>query len=614
MDLNQLTADELDAISSYNEMEVETFYGLNDDDQLTCLSKYLFFQFSRNPMQVRALVERFGGWAATAANPIHTLSYQVFCVVFKFYDNALDDFYTNAVSLKNVLIEKKHFEGLSLVFLALNTYYSFGGLYHLSLQESIAFENVTKQHSDLLLRHKSNVSMMSSYSGLKNYSEAIAYAEKSIAIFAELQRVVLPLFLQNYSQIYLNWFNDTEDYSLLEKAITICEKGVENLSDPRFISSMKGTDTKPYRMKVHSMLLLYYSLTKHAESISNTLNEFMVLSQEKNEENEFYSFFTNIGRGAQMECAEQYEDAIGEYVLAKEKIVQSVPSMLPPIRVLLIRTYKKLNDYKSVATVLEEKILFEEKRTVEKEKNQISLLRTIHKVDNIEHEKKILEEKNLIIEMERKKSDDLLLNILPFEIAAELKETNKVTAKLYTDVSVFFCDITGFTQTSALLSPAELIQELDEVFIAFDAIIGKYNIEKIKTIGDSYMCAAGLPDANPNHAKEMTLAALEMLDYMCKRQQNTSNAPNSKWAIRAGIHSGEVIAGVVGKTKFAFDIWGDTVNIASRMESHGASGKLNISEATFNLIKHEFVCEARGKLSVKGKGELEMYFVNAPMQ
>ena len=221
---------------------------------------------------------------------------------------------------------------------------------------------------------------------------------------------------------------------------------------------------------------------------------------------------------------------------------------------------------------------------------------------------KVLEEKNIIITHEKSRSEDLLLNILPYETAQELKEKGKSEARLFDEVTVMFTDFKGFTQISEKLSPAELVAEIDTCFKAFDEIITKYNIEKIKTIGDSYMCAGGLPVPNKTNATDVINAGLEIRDFMLRRRSENSNPG---FEIRIGVNTGPVIAGIVGNKKFAYDIWGDTVNIASRMESSGEAGKVNISVTTYELVKDQFMCIGRGKIQAKYKGEIDMYFVES---
>jgi adenylate cyclase len=214
---------------------------------------------------------------------------------------------------------------------------------------------------------------------------------------------------------------------------------------------------------------------------------------------------------------------------------------------------------------------------------------------------------DLIIEKE--KTEALLANLLPRNTAAEIMSKGKATKIKYNFVTVLFSDIQGFTKIAEETNPEVLIDELDKFFFYFDSVVEKYSIEKIKTIGDAYMCAGGIPEKNRTNPVEVILAALEMRIYMNKLKETSEIEGMRYWDIRIGIHTGTVVAGVVGQKKLSYDIWGDTVNIASRMESSGEAGKINISGTTYEFVKEFFTCEYRGKMPVKYKGELEMYFV-----
>lgn len=213
------------------------------------------------------------------------------------------------------------------------------------------------------------------------------------------------------------------------------------------------------------------------------------------------------------------------------------------------------------------------------------------------------------ISKEKKRSDELLLNILPQEVAEELKEKGYADAKLIDEVTVLFTDFKGFTSMSEKVSPKQLVKDLNECFSAFDHIMEKYGMEKIKTIGDSYMAAGGLPTPNNSHASDAINAALEMRNFIAEGKAQKIAAGTPYFEIRIGIHTGPVVAGIVGVKKFQYDIWGDTVNTASRMESSGEVGKINISETTYELVKDKFNCEYRGEIEAKGKGKVKMYFV-----
>ncbi len=215
---------------------------------------------------------------------------------------------------------------------------------------------------------------------------------------------------------------------------------------------------------------------------------------------------------------------------------------------------------------------------------------------------------NKRIEQEKQKSDELLLNILPFEVAEELKANGKTVAKNYDEVSVLFTDFVGFTANSERIGVQDLLTELNICFTEFDNIMGRYGLEKIKTIGDAYLAVSGLPLKDENHANNAVKAAIDILQFIQNRKRDNPNALD----IRIGIHSGNVIAGIIGVKKFAYDIWGDTVNTAARMEQASETGRINVSDETFQLAKNNFSFEPRGSIRVKGKGEINMYFVNTP--
>ncbi|MCR9144196.1 MAG: adenylate/guanylate cyclase domain-containing protein [bacterium] len=215
-----------------------------------------------------------------------------------------------------------------------------------------------------------------------------------------------------------------------------------------------------------------------------------------------------------------------------------------------------------------------------------------------------------LISEERKKSDGLLLNILPVSVADELKATGKTEPVHFDAATVLFTDFQGFTLIAESLSPKDLVKELDQCFSYFDATIARYNLEKLKTIGDSYMCAGGVPEANQTHAVDTVLAALEIQAFMNRMKAIKVEQGLPYWELRLGIHTGPLVAGVIGEKKFAYDVWGDTVNIASRCESSGVAGRINISGAVHERVRDLFECEYRGRVPAKHKGEIDMYFVN----
>ena len=222
---------------------------------------------------------------------------------------------------------------------------------------------------------------------------------------------------------------------------------------------------------------------------------------------------------------------------------------------------------------------------------------------------KFINRTSKIIGEEKERSESLLLNILPEETALELKQSGKVKAKKFNSVTVLFTDFISFTSLAESLSPENLVKNVDYYFSKFDEIIEKHHLEKIKTIGDAYMCVGGVPFESPDHPTNAIAAAKEIIEFVNAAKTNKEGIV--PFEIRIGIHTGPVVAGVVGTKKFAYDIWGDTVNIASRMESNSASGHINISESTYNLVRHTYTCAYRGEVKVKNKEALKMYFVES---
>lgn len=211
---------------------------------------------------------------------------------------------------------------------------------------------------------------------------------------------------------------------------------------------------------------------------------------------------------------------------------------------------------------------------------------------------------------EHAQSEKLLLNILPRQVADELKKEGTSKPRHYPSATVCFTDFEGFTKITESLEPGELVAELDRCFSYFDSLMDRYNLEKLKTIGDSYMFAGGIPNSNGTHAVDCVMAALEIQAFMNQMKTIKASQNLPYWQLRLGIHSGDLVAGVIGEKKFAYDVWSDTVNTASRCESSGVTGKINISGAIHALIKDFFACEYRGAVAAKHKGQIEMYFVN----
>jgi len=250
---------------------------------------------------------------------------------------------------------------------------------------------------------------------------------------------------------------------------------------------------------------------------------------------------------------------------------------------------------------------FQLKELQETERERKELLEQLKEANETLEQKVELRTKEL--QIEKQKSDDLLLNILPLEIAEELKEKGTSEPKHYDQATVLFTDFKGFTSVAAKTSPKELVATLNECFSAFDSIIERHNLEKIKTIGDAYMAAGGIPIENRSNAMDAVRAALEILKWIKDWNQKRKSEGLDEWPIRIGAHTGELVAGVIGSKKFAYDVWGDAVNIASRIESSSEPNKLNVSVSTYDLVKDHFNGDYRGEIEVKNRGPIGMYFI-----
>ena len=279
-------------------------------------------------------------------------------------------------------------------------------------------------------------------------------------------------------------------------------------------------------------------------------------------------------------------------------LVISTISLPVSMSIYLSRNYSAINKNLKKQLVQVETL---SEKTIQQELEKQRLLE--NRQEELEHE---VAERTSELLAQKQKSDDLLLNILPEEVAEELKEKGTSAAKHFDHVSVLFTDFVDFTKAGERLTPQQLVDELHACFMKFDEICSKYNIEKIKTIGDAYLAVSGLPLSDKEHAVNITKAAIEIRNFIAERKLAH---PDTSFNIRIGIHSGSVVAGIVGVKKFAYDIWGDTVNTAARMEQSSESGKINISEFTYELIKDRFNCTFRGQITAKSKGAMNMYFV-----
>lgn len=386
----------------------------------------------------------------------------------------------------------------------------------------------------------------------KNFQEALLLGE------AHNYKTGITFSLINLSNVFKQEKKYNEATVYLERCIELC-KQTNNISEQITATFNLGS--------------IYQEMKEHVQAETLLLNalELAIKHQSRDLESNLYQSLSLL-----------YENA-GNLVKAIEyhkKYSESKDKLLN------VENTKALNELKT-------------KYEVEKKEQESE----IHRLKSIE-----LKEALDSLTIEKNRSEELLLNILPYSIANELKTNGKVKARNYEQTTVIFIDVRNFTKHSMTHSPEELVAEIDACFGLFDDITEKYPIEKIKTIGDAYLCVSGIPEKVENNAEVIIMAALDMkaaLNSYYKEKDEHS----IKFDFRFGVHSGPLIAGVVGKKKFEYDIWGDTVNTAARMEQSGEIGQINISEETYQLVKDKFICIPRGKQEAKNKGMVNMYFV-----
>ena len=464
------------------------------------------------------------------------------------------------------------------------------------LQRSLS---ITEEIEDKKGSAKAIMSIGNIYNSLEEYSKALEYYQRSLELYEEIgDKNGSASSIGNIGYIKLEQKHYPEALKIFRQSLEIFEE----------IGDKKGA-----AIAISSIGVIYQKQGNYPKAIEHCIKsleitkEIGALEREKESCKCLYDTYKVMGNGNEALVYLEKMHVIGDSLNAEE-------------------TNKKLQQMEFAKTMLQDSIAKADESRLVEEVHQEEVRQQKHTSNilggvgilvlilaaGLYGRVRYIRKSKAILQTEKDRSEKLLLNILPADIAAELKEKGRADARDFEMVSILFTDFKGFTAASEKLSAQELVAEINACFEAFDGIMGKYNIEKIKTIGDAYMAAGGLPVPADDSAKNTVLAALEMQAFITDRKTKNEVANKPAFEMRVGIHTGPVVAGIVGVKKFAYDIWGDTVNTASRMESSGGVGKVNISEATYGLLKDnsDFAFESRGKVEAKGKGEMEMYFVS----
>ena len=470
------------------------------------------------------------------------------------------------------------------------------------------------------------------YNNQENYTAALDYYAKALNTFEELQeKNYVAITLGNIGNTYSNLNNYSKALEYSVRALKISEE----LNDKHGVASDLGNISSAYTSLRDYRKGLEYGL--RAIKIFEELGDKKDLIANVGNVGECYLEMARDSTSAHtpVEKKESLRQAI-EYLSRAVALAKEIDELdyLQTFSLNLSEAQKMTGDYQSALENYQQYVVMHD--SVFGSANKIKIIELERKreqeLQNLELAKKkneriffiagicllvlvilfvlrnynLQKRSNKLLSGEKQRSDDLLLNILPAEVAEELKEKGTAAAKYFENVTVMFTDFVGFTKAGEKMTPQQLVDELHSCFKAFDGIIRKYKIEKIKTVGDAYLAVSGLPIANPKHATVMVNAAREIAAFMTDRKKKMGD---KTFEVRIGIHTGNVVAGIVGDIKFAYDIWGDAVNTAARMEESGEAGKVNISQTTYELVKGEFECTYRGEINAKNKGVLKMYFV-----
>jgi class 3 adenylate cyclase/uncharacterized protein YdcH (DUF465 family) len=516
------------------------------------------------------------------------------CLFSGEYNEALN-YYARAISLREQLGDD---QGQADLFTNSGIIYGMQGNYPLALKNHLNALRIFEKGSDVgrIASSCSNIGII--YYEQHNFDAALKMYERALAIRQQAGDMkAVSEAMNNIALVY-------NDQGKFEEALTMHKQA---------LLLREQTGDKSRIAISYSNLADVYKATKEYTTALDYYNHALTLFEELNDKRGLVPAYFNIG---------ELYFIIGEYEKAERFLNNAITlAEQTGLRDHLREAYEYMAKLQANQGKFEAAYrLHVRYAQLDKEisnaetSRQIAQMTMRHEIEQKEREAEIERQKNIeltkayeSLDAEKKRSETLLLNILPEEVAQELKQSGKATAKYYNDVTILFTDFVGFTKVSMLLTPQQLVDELHECFKGFDEIIAEYNIEKIKTVGDAYMAAAGLPTANAEHAADILKASLEIVEFMKRRRKQMGEAT---FEVRVGVHSGSVVAGIVGVTKFAYDIWGDAVNTAARMEQNSEPGRVNVSQATFELLSAhpKFKFEYRGEIEAKNKGKMKMYF------
>lgn len=518
------------------------------------------------------------------------------CLFTGKYEEALKN-YERAIDIRTTLNDEL---GTAQLYNNTGNIYLFQGNHMLAIKSFMkalkTFETLDK--TALVAGVSSNIGLI--YTEQQNYPEALKMFEKALAIYqrdGDLQRAGITL--NNMGQAY----HEQRDF---ERAIEIHRKALQ----------MREQTAEKSKMAIscHNLGNAYKELGQLDVALDHYIRA-LSLYHETHDKRETLLLYIDLG---ELYFISGEDDLSRAYLVKAIKLAEDA-GLKNPLRKAYEaasrlfareRNFEDAYRFHLLYTQLDKEI-----SNVETSR-QIAQLTISNQLEQKEREAELERVKNAelqkaysSLEEEKKRSEDLLNNILPEEVSEELKQSGKTRARNFESVTVMFADIQNFTRISEQLSAEELVSGIDEYFEAFDKIVERYGIEKIKTIGDAYLCAGGVPVPVSEHACLVVSAAKAFLEAVQKIGEERKARKQQAFGFRIGIHSGPLVAGVVGIKKFAYDIWGDTVNTASRMQQNSAPNQINISESTYRLVKDKFACSYRGEIEAKNKGKLKMYFI-----